>query len=198
MGYPTPILIDQRFAWLSGKDFNETSQFGEDGLIGAVFDRIGTTNKWCFEVGAHDGLYFSNTKRMRDAGWLAVLIESHDGHFEKLRQFKSVQVFCIHEHIEPSSLDRILSECGAPKDMDFGVIDIDGQDSHVWRGMQEYNPRVMLVEFHTGPKDFEPELGATKGQSGSDVIAAIGKEKGYALVMQTYVNALFVLESALC
>lgn len=198
MDSPKPVLIGRRFSWLSGSDFNETSQFGEDGLIGAVFDRIGEANKWCFEVGAADGLYLSNTKRLRDKGWSAVLIESGKDHFDSLCRFENGRVRCIHEHIEPSSLDRILSECGAPTDMDFGVIDIDGQDCHAWRGMQEYKPRVMLVEFCLDQKDFEPAIGATKGQAGFGVIEEIGREKGYLLVARTYVNALFVLEDVRC
>ncbi len=70
--------------WLHGKALNVYTQFGEDGLIDAVFDRIGTTNRECFEVGASDGRWYSNTLRLREDGWGAVLMEKDSQQWRKL------------------------------------------------------------------------------------------------------------------
>jgi hypothetical protein len=84
---------------LQGRWGNEYSQFGEDGLVEAVFELIGTTNKWCFEVGAADGVFYSNTKRLRDQGWSAVLIEKEHAEFAKLARFESPQVRTVCEEV---------------------------------------------------------------------------------------------------
>jgi hypothetical protein len=46
---------------LSVYEKNITSQFGEDGIIEEVLNRIGIENASCVEFGAWDGKHFSNT-----------------------------------------------------------------------------------------------------------------------------------------
>ena len=185
-------------SWLEGKGRNVTSQFGEDCLIAAALSRIGITNQWCFEVGAHDGLYFSNTKWMRDDGWNAVLIESVRDHYVKLEALRTDKVHCIHATVGQGDLDRILRMCGAPESMDFGCIDIDGQDYWVWKGMERYRPRLMLVEFCRGDGRFIPPLGDSSiDQATLEPILELGKEKGYRMLAKTHCNVLFGREDVL-
>lgn len=195
-------MIDDRSgwaSWLAGKEKNVTSQFGEDGLVAAALGRIGIKNQWCFEVGANDGLFYSNTKWMRDDGWNAVLIESVYDHFKKLESHRTDKVHCIHATVGPGSLDQILATCGAPEDLDFGVIDIDGQDYWVWKGMERYRPRLMLVEFcPSQDSEFIPPLGDTSlKQATLGPILALGTEKGYRFLAKTQVNILFGREDCL-
>lgn len=187
-------ILDVSAGWLAGRQQNDSSQFGEDGLLEAVFERIGETNRWCFEVGAADGEFFSNTKRLRNAGWRAVLIEADDSKYETLAAKHEPQTFAIHDRIKRDSLDRILSLVNAPLDLDLGVIDIDGQDYWAWLGMKKYRPRVMLVEFaYFNAADHIPEEnnGETKDQAGLAAIINLGTKKGYMALASTYCNVLF-------
>ena len=181
--------------WLIDTARNDFTQFGEDGLIEAVFDRIGTTNRYCFEVGANDGLMFSNTKRLRDlGGWRTVLIEADPKLYESLRKLDDPpRTQTINAKVTPDNFDDILASAGMPQVPDLGVIDIDGQDWWLWQGMTRCSPRVMLVEVTTGRNDDAiPELGAPSGQAGADHIAALGERKGYDLLARTHCNQLFV------
>jgi hypothetical protein len=185
--------LDASAGWLLGTQRNDTSQFGEDGLIESVFSRVGETNRWCFEVGAADGLFFSNTKRLRDAGWHSVLIEAGDEQFEKLQLLANVRTHVVHERINFGALDRLLGDRGAPEAIDLGVIDIDGQDYWAWKGMQKYRPRVMLVEFaYFNPPTHIPREGdVTPDQAGLQAIVNLGVQKGYTALVSTYCNVLF-------
>lgn len=192
-GYPDTItILDDRAQFLAGRGHNYTSQFGEDGLIAALFERIGIRNRWCFEVGAADGLFFSNTKRLRDEGWEAVLIEGDEDKFEKLFEHAGDHIYTVKEWICPDSLDLILATAGAPTDLDLGVIDIDGQDYWVWKGMQTYRPRVILIEYSPyGLDDYLVPEGEA-GQAGIDPIVRLGEAKGYTALCRTFCNVLFV------
>lgn len=181
--------------WLEGTSRNDTSQFGEDGLIEAALSHIGESNRWCFEVGAGDGAFLSNTKRLRDAGWNALLVEADAQQFDRLKAHESPSVRVIRETIGPWSLDRLLADHGAPADLDFGSLDIDGQDFWVWSGMNRYAPRMMLVEFERQPGTL-PILGGP-GQAGRKLIDDLGRSKGYTPVAATYVNLLFVRNDCL-
>ncbi len=205
--YSSNVVCFPAGQFLVGRAANATSQFGCDGLIEATFERIGTENKWCFEVGASDGLLLSNTHRLRGFGWNAVLIEADPYSYARLCDQRSDKVTCVHERIDGTSLDRGLAAIGCPRDMDFGCIDIDGQDYHAWNGMQVYRPRVMLVEFDYGSDpnpemgrnevvDFVPEVGGV-GQATYLAIKRLGESKGYTALAKTTVNLLFV-RSELC
>lgn len=190
MGQHQSIRYEPHVAWLKDKASNVYTQFGEDGLIEAVFQRIGETNRQCFEIGAADGLFFSNTLRLRESGWRAVLIESDQHQFQKLKNRFGNESVCLH--MTCSSLNEPLQSAGIMRDLDFGVIDIDGQDYYLWEDMTEFKPRVMLVEISTrNAADPVPERGGV-GQAGIDAIKALGQSKGYTLVAETHCNALFV------
>lgn len=191
-------MLQIRHSWadfLKEKDCNVTSQNGEDGLIAALFDKLGARNSWCFEVGATDGLELSNTWALREAGWRAVLIEADGVHFDELVRRFGERVYAVHERIGLNSLDRILDEAGAPADLDLGVIDIDGQDLQVWDGLRDFRPRVVLIEYNAGGTGYLGGHfvgGKPVWQAGYDDIAALGKAKGYEPVATTGHNAFFV------
>ncbi|KKM94166.1 hypothetical protein LCGC14_1201100 [marine sediment metagenome] len=183
---------------LEGKSGNYTSQFGEDGLIAAALELVGVEHKWCFEVGAADGLFFSNTKVLRDAGWWAVLVEKDSFHFDKLKRWESGKVHTRHETVGPAvPIDGILWQHDVPEDLELVVIDIDGQDYYVWGAMTLYRPRLVLIEFAPNcSQDFLPLPGA-EGQAGLQPILALGREKGYVTLAKTYCNVLFAAEEYL-
>ncbi len=178
---------------------NVYSQFGEDGLLKAVFERIGTTNKQCFEVGAADGKWFSNSRRLIDNGWRAVLIEANEANWPELDKLDGVNgSVTVHGKAEPAgenSLDSILSICGFDQAIDLGVIDVDGQDYYLWNGMLKFRPRVMVVEYDPfADANFIPELNG-EGQAGMNAIISIAASKGYFNVARTQTNLIFALNS---
>jgi hypothetical protein len=194
VSYTANLTVFPAGEFLTGKGANSTSQFGEDGLIAAALERFGEQNRWCFEVGAHDGCFLSNTHRLRCLSWDAVLIEADAEQFEKLRLQASNKVRTIPKRIGLRCLDGILSECGAPQDIDLGIIDIDGQDYWAWDGLREFEPRLMLVEFEYGSDDHPPRIVGCgePGQSNCKAIEQLGVQKGYVPLAKTPCNLLFV------
>lgn len=195
MGQQQSIRYTAHVPWLKDRAANVYTQFGEDGLIASVFQRIGETNRQCFEIGAADGLFFSNTLRLREAGWRACLIESDETLFNKLVKSYGDNSTCYR--ITCSDLNKPLHDAGFDKNCDFGVIDIDGQDFYLWEDLTQFQPRVMLVEHSTRHHAEPPPLRGETGQAGIDAIRTLGESKGYALVAETYCNALFVDSKAL-
>lgn len=176
---------------------NLYSQFGEDGIIEAIFNKIGTANKWVMECGAADGIFFSNSRKLIEEGWSALLIEADEKQFEKLAQryLENPRITCYNYRAVPTgaySLDTLLAKAEAPTDIDLVVIDIDGQDFHVFNSLLKYRPRVVIVEFdpNTHP-DFIPEIGGA-GLAGRDAIIRLGIGKLYTPICQTWCNAIFV------
>jgi hypothetical protein len=193
--WPSGIeILSPRAGFLIGRGANFTSQFGEDGLIATWLEKFHPANKWCFEVGAADGTYLSNTKLLRSQGWTAVLIEADAEKYETLRTLASPSVFTVPKRIQHNSLDPILEKCGAPKQLDLGVIDIDGWDYWAWDGLREFRPRLMLVEFSFRSEEeaeFVPVHDGA-GQANYKAILRLGKDKGYEALVKTHCNILFL------
>lgn len=194
MGLISTLNYSPHVTWLEGCGFNTYSQFGEDGLIHACLKKIGVTNRHCFECGAADGRFFSNTLRLREIGWYAVLIEQDPISFEKLIDEFGTESSCLNETV--TDMDAVLKLTAIDERPDLGIIDVDGQDWHLWAGMLTYRPRVMVVEVHPIDRDLNapiPQKGPREaGQAGLRLIAMLGHKKNYELVATTYCNAIFI------
>ena len=189
-------LKKEDFAWLAERSANTYSQNGEDGILEAIFERIGTANQWCCECGAADGVFFSNTKKLIDADWNALLIEADEKQFKKLEAlypFDKARLF--NTRVTPNgdnSLDRLLSVARAPLDLDLLVIDVDGQDYWLFNSLVRYRPRVVVVEYDPNAEpDFVPPLDG-QGQAGLQAVIKLGIGKRYYPVCATWCNVIFV------
>jgi hypothetical protein len=181
---------------------NVTTQRGEDGIVEKIFEIIGATNRYCVEFGAWDGkLYSSTWNLLNNHRWGGLLIEANEVKFAELEGAYrgNDQVATLNTLVEQegeASLDAILTRAGAPVDLDFLCIDVDGVDWHIWNSLTEFLPKVILIEFNpTVPNDivFVQDDDAATNQ-GASLLALIelGKSKGYELVATTAWNGFFV------
>ena len=181
--------------------YNVYSQFGEDGIIEQIFNRIGTQSKTCIEFGAWDAFHLSNTARLfSQEGWNAVLIESDPSKFRALVNNVSkysCKCLCEAVGIGKQSLESILERYQIPYlDIDLLSIDIDGNDYHVFESLEKMRPRVIICEHNpTLPahldiySNYDPEncLGCSVG-----ALVRLANQKKYTLVAITDSNAFFV------
>src|SRR5260370_5870050 len=180
-----------------------TSQWGEDGIIEEIFKRIGTRNKVCVEVGAWDGKHLSNTWSLwHENEWSALLVEGNQARIAILKSntqgYERVEIVPEYVSIEGSSaLDSVLARHNALKNPDLLSIDVDGDDYHVFSGLRNFAPRLVIIEYNpTAPP--EVDLVQTPGEYfGSSALALVklAHAKGYKLVCCTETNCFFVLSS---
>lgn len=199
MNEQKPISIAE-FA-KSIKPFNKYSQFGEDGIIEAIFARIGTANKYCVECGAADGILFSNTRKLIEEGWRSVQIEADFERFDRLRSLYAGNDNVVTANVKIGMPPNAFSfeeffdglpGLGLPLDFDLLVIDVDGQDYYLWNSLLRYQPRVVICEYDplTDP-EFIPQI-AGAGQAGERAIHLVALARGYQVVGKTQVNLVCV------
>ncbi|GEM_PF-263651 len=188
--------------WLASFKNNEHSEHGEDGIISKIFEIMQPENKWVCEFGAHDPEIISNTWRLiNNEKWNAVLIEADPYYAEKLKKYYTSKpsVHCINTKVSydgDEKLDNILSKTPIPKNMDFMVIDIDGNDYHVWEAIEDYRAKVVMIEFNASiPTDisFVQPRDMTVNQGNSlKAMVELAARKGYKLIAVTSWNAFFI------
>lgn len=181
---------------------NVTSECGEDGIIAHIFGKLGDGRRYCVEVGAHDGVKFSNSRSLiHDRGWSGLLLESDPAAFAQLQELykASPSVRTIMAEVTTSgegSLGKLLGDAGAPADLDFLCIDVEGNDYNLWAKLVGYRPRVVMIDFNPSiPNDVlfvqEDSLEVNDGSSLRALIE-LGTALGYELAAVTTWNAIFV------
>ena len=167
------------------------SQNGEDGIIEAIFSKIGTTNKFAVEFGIDE--YEGNTKLLKKQGWNCLWMDGN-GDGNKIKK----------EFITAENINDLFRKYNVPEEFDLLSIDIDGNDLWIWKAIENYKPRVVVIEYNSSISvnesktvKYDPEL----TWDGSDYYGAsllalkkLGIIKGYTLIAcdSNGVNAFFL------
>jgi hypothetical protein len=168
-------------------------------MVAECLRRLAINSGIAVEVGAHDGLTYSNTAALwRDRGWRAVLIEPDPARFRLLVEH-------VHGHdcialpravgtSSPNRLGDILQAVGASPHIDLLSIDVDGDDLNIVRSLGSVRARVLVCEYNpTIPFDLHLE-GAAGTSTGCSLgaLVDVAEALGYRLVGLTGTNAVFV------
>jgi hypothetical protein len=188
--------------WLAAYKKDVFTQFGEDGIIQKIMEILPGVQKWCVEFGAWDGINYSNTHRlMKEDGWSGVFIEADKERFKDLcatygGNERAVCLNCIVEFKGDGRLDNILAGTPVPENFDLLSIDIDGNDYHIWKSVEKFRPKVVVIEINnTIPNNIEfIQKADFRVNQGNSLLAYcnLAKTKGYELIAVTECNAFFV------
>lgn len=191
-------------------DFYNTvySQQGQDGILEKIFECIGTTNKQFVEFGSC-GMKTGqgNTIYLRENfGWSGLLMDGSE-HPYGIEVKKEYDVK-IH-FVKASNINSLLQKYNVLKEVDFLSIDIDGQDLHVWKAIDDtlFRPRVICIETSWdmfGDSDLvmkpdEAYVWDGTHLSGSSLLGLqrLGNSKGYTLVSMVGADGIFVRSDVL-
>jgi hypothetical protein len=186
------------------RDFEKSvlSQYGQDGMLEAIFERIGTHNKFFVEFGSN-GRDDSggNTAYLRRFGWSGLLLDRSATPYNE----PSVKQYDVKiALVRADNINALFASHGVPAVFDLLSIDIDGQDFHVWNAIDDarYRPRVVVIESasHIRPpldlvQKYDPYYswdGSYNSGASPTALAALGKKKGYTLVGMTGPDLIFV------
>lgn len=205
------ILLDKKYE--SNKRLNSFSrkaysQFGEDGFLEEIFNRIGISSKYFVEFGVGNGLE-NNSCFLLVNGWTGLWIEGSTNSCQEIedsfKRFISDKKLKIQQSfITAENIEDIFKKNNVPVDFDLLSIDIDGNDYHVWNAIKAFHPRVVVIEYNAsvGPsKDFVVPYLPSRVWDGSNYFGTslksaelLGNKKGYSLVGCDLagINAFFV------
>jgi hypothetical protein len=184
--------FQRRIPFIERREF---SQNGVDGIIHAIFAMIGTTNKYFVEFGVEDGLQCNARYLQTKKGWTGLLMDGQDP-----IPGSSVK----QEFITAENINQLFQKYIVPAEFDLLSIDIDGNDYWVWKAIEGYRPRVVIMEYNAClPADvsktipYDPKFMWDKTDyygASLKALTKLGTEKGYTLVCtdRNGVNAFFV------
>jgi hypothetical protein len=190
---------------LQAERFSFSSQNDEDGLVLALFKRIGMTNCRFVELGC--GMNGGNSGFLAsEMGWQGLMVDARDDAIRKIViRFTGHNVTARHLALTCDNVNPLIEECGFTGEIDLLSIDIDGMDYWIWQAITACNPRMVAIEYNwlfgpemavTVPYTATFDLGAIglRSYHGASLAALVhlGRTKGYRLVATERVNAFFL------
>jgi hypothetical protein len=198
-------------ASLREREFRVYSQWGEDGIIRHLIDRVAVPSTRFVEFGV-ESYHEANTRFLLvDRNWSGLVLDGDPHHVERIRRgrlhwlydLKAVQVFVTRE-----TIDGLLVEHGFGGDIGLLSIDIDGVDFWIWEAIESSRPAIVVIEYNYrfGPtasvtvpyrEDFDRRRAHHSilyyGAS-LEALVRLGRRKGYAFVGagSAGLNAFFV------
>jgi hypothetical protein len=133
-------MLETRALPLAKLENSVFSQFGEDGVTVALFDQLGHGSKYYVEFGTEDGSECCTRVLMEKHGWKGLLMDGGN---------ENPSINLCKEFIDAGNIETLFNKYSVPKDFDFLVIDIDGNDFYVWDAVKHYSPRVVCIEFNS-------------------------------------------------
>lgn len=177
---------------------NVYSQNGEDGILAELLRRMDSHSGWVCEFGAWDGKECSNTFHLVQQGFDAVYIEARDDYYQDLLKTcnEYPNIHPVHKLVAyegEDTLDDILATTPIPEEFDILSIDIDSFDYQVWRRVEAYSPKIVVIEINSSisPLDTTHIHAPGKEGTGFAPMLALGESKGYTLICHTG-NLIFV------
>jgi hypothetical protein len=180
-------------------EFQVYSQWGEDGLIQYLIERINIDRSVFVEFGV-ERYTESNTRFLLiNNNWSGLVI---DGSEKNIDYIKSDSIYWQHNlkaecaFIDKDNINTLFEKNGITGDIGLLSIDIDGNDYWVWDAIDVVTPRIVVCEYNsvfgyekkvTIP--YDPCFSRTSAHYsnlywGASISAftLLGKAKGYSLV----------------
>lgn len=132
-------------------EFKVFSQWGEDGIIQFLVNRLNITHRTFIEFGVED---FSESNcrflLMKDY-WRGFVIDGSEKNMTRLQSsyfYWQHQLSCKASFITRENVATLLEESGFDKELGILSVDIDGVDYHVLEALDQWRPCILIVEYN--------------------------------------------------
>ncbi len=129
------------------------SRHGQDGIIAEIFRRIGVRQRTFVEIGCENGLE-NNTAYLLFTGWSGFWFDGSEAGILECKKHCAayIQKDALQVHqamLTKENIVEIFKKSGIPKEFDLLSLDVDRNTYHLLEALQEYRPRVMVVEYNS-------------------------------------------------
>ena len=197
-------------------EFRVFSQWGEDGIIQYLLNKVNVKRKIFVEFGVED-YQESNTRfLLTNNQWSGLVIDGDKENIDNLKRdpiYWAANLKAIPCFITKDNIDQLITSNGIEGEIGILSVDIDGNDYWVWQAIKSISPAIIICEYnsHFGPsaevtipydKDFYRDNNHfSKIYYGASISAlnSLANTKGYSLVASNSVgnNIFFVRDDLL-
>ncbi|CAN5918906.1 hypothetical protein BH11MYX2_BH11MYX2_15120 [soil metagenome] len=128
------------------------SQWGEDGLIAHLVDRVPIERPWFIEFGVENYREANTRFLLVSRNWRGLVLDGSEQHIATIRED---DISWRHEldakcaFITRENINQLLSDSGYSGDIGLLSVDIDGNDYWVWEAIDVVSPRIVVAEYNS-------------------------------------------------
>jgi hypothetical protein len=145
-------LSDKGITQLSQTEFQVFSQYGEDGIIQFLINRIEIPNKVFIEFGVEDYTESNTRFLLTNNNWTGLVL---DGSPRNIKFIRQDNIYWRHNltaectFITKNNINDSFTKAGIQGDIGLLSIDIDGNDYWIWDAINVVSPRIVVVEYNS-------------------------------------------------
>ena len=196
---------------LTDVEFSGFSQWGEDGIIDWLIERLPNIPKTFIEFGVEDYKESNTRMLLHLRNWRGHVIDGSKKHISSIKQQDLYWRFDLTVNcafINRENINHLIDTSGFYGDIGLLSIDIDGNDYWVWQAINSVNPVIVVCEYnavfgdlHRISVPYKADFQRTQAHFsnlyfGASLLSLIelGQQKGYVFVgtNSNGCNAFFV------
>jgi len=133
-------------------EFKAFSQWGEDGIIQYLIDKVPIENKSFVEFGVENYIESNTRFLLLNNNWKGLVLDGSRSHIDSIR---NDSIYWRHDltaecrFITRGNINDTLAGCGYEEDIGLLSIDIDGNDYWVWEKIDTIRPRIVVCEYNS-------------------------------------------------
>ena len=201
---------------LRDAEFGVRSQWGEDGIIQFLVERVPIEHDTFVEIGVQD-YRESNTRFLLEKDdWRGLIVDADDAHSRFLERSGlgwRHWIDAVTAFVDRDNVNSVVSSTGIEGDIGLLSVDIDGNDYWVLDAIDVVSPRIVVAEYNSvfGPRaalsvPYDPQFRRDRAHpswlyfgASLGALARWADRTGYALVggNRAGVNAFFVRRDVL-
>lgn len=201
----------QRLESLSAAEVCAFSQWGEDGIIDWLVDRLPDIPRTFVEFGVEDYRESNTRLLLYLRNWRGLVM---DGSRDHIRDIRSQDIYWRYDltakcaFIDRDNINTLIDDSGFSGDIGVLSVDIDGNDYWVWQSIDVIRPAIVVCEYNAVLGDryqltvpYQADFQRTRAHYSNlyfgaslKALIALGQRKGYTFVgtTSTGCNAFFV------
>ncbi|WP_152630565.1 hypothetical protein [Thalassospira sp. HJ] len=136
---------------LSDVEFSVFSQWGEDGILSWIIDKLEVVPESFIEFGVENYTEANTRYLLSKRNWSGLVI---DGSLRNISEIKAANYFWRYdlqakqEFITAENIDQIILDSGFNGEIGVLSIDIDGNDYWVWKAISCVDPIIVIIEYN--------------------------------------------------
>jgi hypothetical protein len=146
---------------LRRSEFSVFSQFGEDGIVQFLVQRVPIEHEVFVEFGVEDYSESNTRFLLVHDNWRGLILDGGQGHVEFARRSGLSwrhHLDAVSAFVDRDNINGLIRSAGIDGDIGLLSIDIDGNDLWVLEAIDVVSPRILVVEYNS---TFGPDAAVT-------------------------------------
>lgn len=200
-----------RIRSLADVEFRGFSQWGEDGILDWLLDRLPGIPRTFVEFGVEDYREANTRLLLMLRNWRGLVMDGSDAH---VRDIRAQDIHWKHDltatcaFIDRDNINALLESAGMRGEIGLLSVDIDGNDYWVWQAIEAVRPMAVVCEYnavfgdlHRISVPYQADFQRTRAHYSNlyfgaslPALIGLGEQKGYRFVgtNSNGCNAFFV------